>query len=136
MSRPPLEVADLIRIAGSAFLERNRHWLSWKHIKVLLAIARCRTAALGGTLRGLPRKLLSGHDLGVQQLCSRRRAAILDCFACARNDEVSSRRIGVRVFARHHDAIKNAAIPRKEQGGGAPKGASIQCPRIAPDVAI
>jgi hypothetical protein len=50
MSRPPLEVADLIRTAGTAFLERNRHWLSWKHIKVLLAIARCRTAALGGHL--------------------------------------------------------------------------------------
>jgi len=50
MSRPPLEVADLIRTAGAAFFERNRHWLSWKHIKVLLAIARCRTAALGGHL--------------------------------------------------------------------------------------
>jgi Putative transposase/Transposase zinc-binding domain len=50
MSRPPLEVADLIRTAGAAFLERNRHWLSWKHVKVLLAIARCRTAALGGHL--------------------------------------------------------------------------------------
>jgi len=50
MSRPPLEVADLIRSVGAAFVERNRHWLSWKHIKVLLAIARCRTAALGGYL--------------------------------------------------------------------------------------
>jgi len=50
MSRPPLEVADLIRIAGDAFIERNRHWLSWKHVKVLWAIARCRTAALGGHL--------------------------------------------------------------------------------------
>jgi predicted Zn-ribbon and HTH transcriptional regulator len=50
MSRPPLEVADLIRTAGTAFLERNRHWLSWKHVKVLRAIARCRTAALGGHL--------------------------------------------------------------------------------------
>jgi Putative transposase/Transposase zinc-binding domain len=48
MNRPPLEVADLIRSAGAAFIERNRQWLSWKHIKVLLAIARCRTAALGG----------------------------------------------------------------------------------------
>ena len=48
MNRPPLEVADLIRTAGPAFLERNRQWLRWKHIKVLLAIARCRTAALGG----------------------------------------------------------------------------------------
>ena len=48
MSRPPLEVADLVRTAGTAFLERNRRWLRWTHIKVLLAIVRCRTAALGG----------------------------------------------------------------------------------------
>jgi Putative transposase/Transposase zinc-binding domain len=48
MSRPPLEVADLIRSAGAAFIERNRQWLRWKHVKVLLAIARCRSAALGG----------------------------------------------------------------------------------------
>ena len=50
MSRPPLEVADLIRAAGEAFIERNRHWMRWKHVKVLRAIARCRTAALGGHL--------------------------------------------------------------------------------------
>jgi len=50
MSRPPLEVADLIRTAGATFIERNRKWISWKHVKVLLAIARCRTAALGGHL--------------------------------------------------------------------------------------
>ena len=50
MARPPLEVADLVRVAGDAFIERNRHWLRWKHIEVLLAIRRCRTAALGGHL--------------------------------------------------------------------------------------
>src|SRR5256712_10752106 len=50
MNRPPLEVADLIRAAGAAFLERNRHWLGWQHLKVLRALARCRTAALGGHL--------------------------------------------------------------------------------------
>lgn len=48
MSRPSFEVADLVRTAGSAFIERNRAWIRWTHIKVLLAIARCRTAALGG----------------------------------------------------------------------------------------
>src|SRR5262244_3133893 len=48
MTRPPLEVADLVRTAGTAFLERNRQWLRWTNIKVLRAIARCRTAALGG----------------------------------------------------------------------------------------
>jgi hypothetical protein len=50
MSRPPLEVADIVRAAGEVFIERNRHWLRWKHVKVLRAIARCRTAALGGHL--------------------------------------------------------------------------------------
>ena len=50
MSRPPLEVADIIRAAGELFIEQNRHWLRWKHVKVLRAIERCRTAALGGHL--------------------------------------------------------------------------------------
>src|SRR5262252_383543 len=48
MTRPPLEVAEIVRAAGEVFIERNRHWLHWKHVKVLRAIARCRTAALGG----------------------------------------------------------------------------------------
>jgi uncharacterized protein (DUF2336 family) len=32
-------VADLIRAAGAAFIERNRQRIRWKHVKVLLAIA-------------------------------------------------------------------------------------------------
>ena len=50
MSRPPLEVADIIRQAGKSFIEKNRGWLTWLHLKVLRAIERCRTAALGGHL--------------------------------------------------------------------------------------
>src|SRR5579863_4389279 len=48
MRRPQFEVADIIRRAGTDFIERNRSWLRWTHLKVLRAIARCRTAALGG----------------------------------------------------------------------------------------
>src|ERR1700752_652162 len=48
MDRPPLEVADLVRAAGDAFIERSRKWITRKHVKVLLAIARCRTAARCG----------------------------------------------------------------------------------------
>ena len=48
MSRPRFEVADIIRGAGTDFIERNLSWLRWTHLKVLRAIARCRTAALGG----------------------------------------------------------------------------------------
>jgi len=48
MDRPPLEVADVIRAAGPAFLERARMCFSREHWKALNAILRCRTAALGG----------------------------------------------------------------------------------------
>jgi predicted RNA-binding Zn-ribbon protein involved in translation (DUF1610 family) len=48
MSRPPFEVADIIRTVGKSFIDRNRSWLNGLHLKVLSAIERCRTAALGG----------------------------------------------------------------------------------------
>jgi len=48
MSRPPFEVADIIRAIGKRFIDRNRCWLTGLHLKVLTAIERCRTAALGG----------------------------------------------------------------------------------------
>jgi Putative transposase/Transposase zinc-binding domain len=48
MTRPPLEVADIVRCAGPSFVERNRNWINGQHEKVLSAITRCRTAALGG----------------------------------------------------------------------------------------
>ena len=48
MTRPPLELADIVRSTGPSFLERNRQWINGQHQKVLSAIMRCRTAALGG----------------------------------------------------------------------------------------
>jgi putative transposase/transposase-like zinc-binding protein len=48
VNRPPFEVADIIRTAGSRFIEKNRSWLTGLHRKVMSAIERCRTAALGG----------------------------------------------------------------------------------------
>jgi hypothetical protein len=48
MSRPPLEVADILCQVGQQFLEKSRRWLTWQHVRVLRAIQNCRTAALGG----------------------------------------------------------------------------------------
>jgi len=48
MNRPVLEMADIVRCAGQSFIELSRRWMNWQHQKVLLAIIRCRTAALGG----------------------------------------------------------------------------------------
>ncbi len=41
-------MADIVRYAGQGFIERSRRWINGQHEKVLLAITRCRTAALGG----------------------------------------------------------------------------------------
>ena len=46
--RPALELANIVRAARRSFVKHSRHWLNWQHFKVLVAIERCRTAALGG----------------------------------------------------------------------------------------
>jgi len=48
MSRPTVEVADILRIQANQFRERYRNWLSFQQLKVMRAITNCRTAALGG----------------------------------------------------------------------------------------
>ena len=48
MSRPPLEMADIIRSAGQDFIERSRGGSTASIRRCLMAILRCRTAALGG----------------------------------------------------------------------------------------
>ena len=48
MARPALEVADIFRDHGAAWREANRGHLSLDQLKVMSAIERCRTAALGG----------------------------------------------------------------------------------------
>jgi hypothetical protein len=55
MSRPSLEVADIVRAQGRRFIENNRTWIHWVHQKVLHALVRCRTAALGGHRDRCPR---------------------------------------------------------------------------------
>jgi len=46
MSRPTLEVADIFRAHGDNFIDN--HTLGFHQLKVIRAITRCRTAALGG----------------------------------------------------------------------------------------
>jgi hypothetical protein len=111
MSRPPLEVADLIRTAGSGFIERNRHWLSWKHIKVLLAIARCRTAALGGHLDQCTR---CGHRAAISynscrnRHCPKCQTAARERWIAARQRELLPTRYVHVVFTLPHRLLSLA----------------------------
>ncbi|HEY4900706.1 MAG TPA: IS91 family transposase [Terriglobales bacterium] len=48
MTRPAVEVADILRAQGQRFLDRYRSSLDFQQLKAFRAIQRCRTAALGG----------------------------------------------------------------------------------------
>jgi hypothetical protein len=48
MARSRLEVADIFRDHGPTWREANRGHISLEQLKVMSAIERCRTAALGG----------------------------------------------------------------------------------------
>ena len=61
MSRPPLEVAEIVRQHGDAFLARYGAILSGAQQRALRAIALCRTAALGGHIADIPHR---GSDFG------------------------------------------------------------------------
>jgi hypothetical protein len=50
MSRPALEVADILRAQGNRFLERYQSSISYQQLKVFRAVLGCRTASLGGHL--------------------------------------------------------------------------------------
>jgi hypothetical protein len=50
VTRPPFEVADIIRQHGDRFIETHGAWLTGQHRRVLRALARYRTATLGGHL--------------------------------------------------------------------------------------
>jgi hypothetical protein len=55
MSRPTVEVADILRAQGTQFLDRYQKNFSFQQLKAYRAIQGCRTAALGGHLDACPR---------------------------------------------------------------------------------
>jgi len=50
MSKPALEVADILRAQGNRFLEHYQSSISYQQLKVFRAVLACRTASLGGHL--------------------------------------------------------------------------------------
>lgn len=67
--RPPLEVADVIRSHGAAFLAKYGSYLSATQKKALRDLAQCRTAALGGHME---RCLDCGHERAAYNSCRNR----------------------------------------------------------------
>src|SRR5207248_6416731 len=73
MSRPAVEVADILHAQGDTFLEQHP-WLSVQQRSVLRAIARCRTAALGGRSEEHTSELQSPYDLVCRLLLEKKKS--------------------------------------------------------------
>jgi Transposase zinc-binding domain/Putative transposase len=105
MPRPLLEVADLVRSAGWDFIEHNRRWLNRLHVKVLTAIERCRTAALGGHLDACVRcghRVISFNSCRDRH-CPKCQANARDRWLQARERELLPTRYAHVVFTLPHE---------------------------------
>jgi Putative transposase/Transposase zinc-binding domain len=114
MNQPPFEVADIVRAAGKSFIEKNRSRLSWQHLRVLRAIERCRTAALGGHLDQCFR---CGHQAISYNSCRNRHCAkcqtnARDKWLAAREQELLDVRYVHVVFTLPHQ-LSHLALANK-----------------------
>jgi len=87
MTRPTLEVADILRAYAGRFIDRSRAAISWPQHKVMRAIERCRTSALG---RHRDQCTKCGHDFDFSFNSCRNRHCP-KCQAGARNRWVEAR---------------------------------------------
>ena len=115
MDRPPLEVADVIRAAGPAFLERARLCFSPQHWKALNGILRCRTAALGGHIdecSGCGRRVLSYNSCRNRH-CPKCQANARHRWLQARRAELLPTRYVHVVFTLPHEFAPLALVNKK-----------------------
>jgi Transposase zinc-binding domain len=85
--RPTLEVADIVRAHGDEFRRAHAGSLSVRQKRVLLAIERCRTAALGGHLERCDR---CDHERNAYNSCADRHCP--KCQSLARAKWLEKRR--------------------------------------------
>jgi hypothetical protein len=86
MSRPTVEVADILRAQGDRFLDRYQRSLDFQQLKAFRAIQRCRTAALGGHIDACPK---CGHRAISYNSCRNRHCP--KCQAQAREHWLAAR---------------------------------------------
>src|SRR3954468_15838132 len=86
MTRPPLEVADVFREYGPAYLEAYGDSTSTEQRRVLRDLERCRTAALGGHVEECDR---CGHQRIAYNSCRNRHCP--KCQATAAAEWVEAR---------------------------------------------
>ena len=89
MSRPSLEVADIFRDHGAAWRQANAGRISLDQLKVMSAIERCRTAALGGHVARCEKEGC-GHTMIAYNSCRNRHCP--KCQGTAARDWLADRK--------------------------------------------
>src|SRR2546426_3315798 len=105
MTRPPLEVAEVVRQYGDAFLARYGSTLSGAQHRALRAIALCRTAAPGGHIT---QRDDCGHEVQAYNSCRNRscpkcHGAAQATWLAAREGEVLNTPYVHGIFTLPHD---------------------------------
>ena len=107
MNRPTVEVADIFRAQGNNFIDQ--HYLGIHKLKVIRAMTRCRTAALGGHVDVCPQ---CGGDPAISYNSCRDRHCN-KCQAQARRRWIDARKqelLDMRLCAvSRHVAVNNGA---------------------------
>ena len=88
MGRPTLEIADIFRDHGTAWRQANCGHISFEQLKVMSAIERCRTAALGGHVSACENEAC-GHTHIAYNSCRNRHCP--KCQGVAARDWLSDR---------------------------------------------
>src|SRR5580704_4947998 len=115
MKRPLLELADIIAAAGRRFMDRPPAWFTWLHLKVLVAIERCRTAAMGGHLdqcSGCGHRAISYNSCRNRH-CPRCQSQARDRWLAARRAELLATPYAHVVFTLPHQ-LAPLALQNKE----------------------
>jgi hypothetical protein len=97
MTRPGLEVADIFRTHGAAWRRANAGHLSLGQLKVMSAIERCRTAALGGHVAACQD---CGHSHIAYNSCRNRHCP--KCQGAAAKDWLAARQVELLPVEYYH----------------------------------
>jgi Transposase zinc-binding domain len=101
-----VEVADIFRAQGKSFIDRHRNHMRFQQRKVMQAIVRCRTAALGGHIDVC---LRCGKDWGLSfnscrnRHCPKCQAQARQRWIVARKEELLETRYFHVVFTLPHE---------------------------------
>jgi Transposase zinc-binding domain len=107
MSRPAVEVADILRAQGSRFLDRYESSFDYQQLKAFRAIQKCRTAALGGHLDSCPQ---CGYQAISYNSCRNRHCP--KCPTQARERWIAKREQELLSTSYFHVVLRSRVFPR------------------------